>query len=235
MRGQPGPVALARRWHPPVWPQHGCQSPRTLAVPDLFVLRLQLRLPPAQPRFPDARTGALGAFTGLRSEPVPEIDRAQTPKTAIPEDQEEPTIAAAPGAAPRFGFKAAEAKTIVREIVAAVSDWRKAGRQLRLKAFTLDAFASAFEHPPHGRGVSNLITFTAARFSTSLRGFSKEVKISDIGPYRNWGLLTIYNGDEPQIAIFKHPSARDFPGAGASWRSGARCRLRRQAPGQQAT
>jgi serine/threonine-protein kinase HipA len=79
--------------------------------------------------------------------PVPEIDRAQTPKTAITEDGEEPTIAAALGAAPRFGLKAAEAKIIVRGIVAAVSDWRKAGRQLRIKASTLDGYASAFEHP----------------------------------------------------------------------------------------
>jgi hypothetical protein len=69
------------------------------------------------------------------------------PKTPISEYQEEPTIAAALAAAPRFGLKAAEAETILREVLAAVSDWRKTGRQLRLKASTLDAYGTAFEHP----------------------------------------------------------------------------------------
>lgn len=79
--------------------------------------------------------------------PVPEIDRTQTPKTAITEDQEEPTIAAALEAIPRFGIKGTEAKGILREVLAAVSDWRVIGKQLRLKASTLDAYATAFEHP----------------------------------------------------------------------------------------
>lgn len=78
--------------------------------------------------------------------PVPEIDRARMSKTAITEDQEEPTIASALAAAPRFGLKVTESKKILREIFAAVSGWRKTGRQLRLKASTLDAYASAFEH-----------------------------------------------------------------------------------------
>jgi serine/threonine-protein kinase HipA len=79
--------------------------------------------------------------------PVPEIERARTPKTPITEDQEEPSIGAALKAAPRFGLKTAEAKDVVRNILAAVSEWRKVGRQLRLKASTLDAYATAFEHP----------------------------------------------------------------------------------------
>ena len=70
-----------------------------------------------------------------------------TPKTAITEHQEEPTIAAAMTAATRFGLKAGEAKTILHEVFSAVSAWRKTGRQLRIKANTLDAYASAFEHP----------------------------------------------------------------------------------------
>jgi serine/threonine-protein kinase HipA len=78
--------------------------------------------------------------------PVPEIDRARLGKTAITEDQEEPTIASALAAAPRFGLKASEAKQILRIIFTAVSDWRKTGRQLRLKASTLDTYASAFDH-----------------------------------------------------------------------------------------
>lgn len=79
--------------------------------------------------------------------PVPEIDRRHTPQTAITEDQGDPTIAAAIKAAARFGLKTAQAKTILLEVLAAVSGWRKTGRQLRIKASTLDAYATAFEHP----------------------------------------------------------------------------------------
>ncbi len=79
--------------------------------------------------------------------PVPEMDRTRTTKTAITEDQAEPTIAGALAAAGRFGLKAAESNRILREVFAAVAGWRKTGRQLRLKASTLDAYASAFEHP----------------------------------------------------------------------------------------
>ncbi len=79
--------------------------------------------------------------------PVPEIERAQTPKTAITEDQETPTIAAALAAAPRFGLKPAAARIILREVLTAVSLWRKTAKQLRLKSGTIDAYATAFEHP----------------------------------------------------------------------------------------
>jgi serine/threonine-protein kinase HipA len=78
--------------------------------------------------------------------PVPEIDRTQTSKTAISEDRPDPTIAGALAAASRFGLKAAESKQILREVYAAVSAWRKTGRRLRLKAPTLDSYSSAFEH-----------------------------------------------------------------------------------------
>ena len=79
--------------------------------------------------------------------PVPEIDRTQTPKTPITEEQEDPAISVALAAAPRFGLKATAAKVILREVLAAVSGWRKTGRQLRLKAHTLATYASAFDHP----------------------------------------------------------------------------------------
>lgn len=79
--------------------------------------------------------------------PVPEMDRARTSKTGISEDQAEPSIVGALAAGERFGLKAAEAKKILDEVFCAVSDWRKVGRQLRLKASTLDAYASAFENP----------------------------------------------------------------------------------------
>ena len=79
--------------------------------------------------------------------PVPEVDRVSTNKTAIAEDQEEPTIEGVLAAAPRFGLKTTEAKKILREVFTVVSSWRNTGRRLRLKALTLDAYASAFEHP----------------------------------------------------------------------------------------
>jgi len=79
--------------------------------------------------------------------PVPVMDRAHMRKTAISEDQGEPTMEAALAVAERFGIKAAAAKAILREVFAVVSGWRKTGRHLRLPAVTLDAYVSAFEHP----------------------------------------------------------------------------------------
>jgi serine/threonine-protein kinase HipA len=79
--------------------------------------------------------------------PVPEIERTQTPRTAISEAREEPTMAAALAAASRFGLSQTSAKSILGEVVAAVLGWRKIGRKLRLKANTLDAYSTAFDHP----------------------------------------------------------------------------------------
>ena len=64
----------------------------------------------------------------------------------ISEHFDEPSLARALDVAPRFGLKPAAAKTILRKVFEAVSTWRRVGRQLRLKAATLDAYASAFEH-----------------------------------------------------------------------------------------
>jgi len=82
-----------------------------------------------------------------KSTPVPETDRAHMSNTAISEDQVESTVAGALAAGGRFGLKVAESKKILREVFTAVSDGRKTGRQLRLKASTLNAYASAFENP----------------------------------------------------------------------------------------
>ena len=79
--------------------------------------------------------------------PAPEIDRSQTPKTPISEDLEDPTIAAALRAAPRFGLTPQEAKAILREVLEAVSSWRETGKRLGIKASTLAAYQTAFEHP----------------------------------------------------------------------------------------
>jgi serine/threonine-protein kinase HipA len=79
--------------------------------------------------------------------PVPEMDRARMPATPVSEQQEDPGIAAALAAAPRFGLCATAARAILREVFTVVSAWRGIGRELRLKASTLDAYASAFENP----------------------------------------------------------------------------------------
>jgi serine/threonine-protein kinase HipA len=79
--------------------------------------------------------------------PVPEIERAQIPKTAISEDQPPPTIEAALQTAPRFGLKTTTAKAIVAEVHAAVADWRKTAKKLRLPSRTLETYATAFDHP----------------------------------------------------------------------------------------
>jgi serine/threonine-protein kinase HipA len=78
--------------------------------------------------------------------PVPEIDRVHSGKTPISEDPEETSLGGALAVAPRFGIKAPAARTILREVFTAVSAWRSTGRRLGLKATTLDAYASAFEH-----------------------------------------------------------------------------------------
>ena len=78
--------------------------------------------------------------------PVPEIDRARMPKTAVTEEQEAPGVAVALDAAPRFGLRVPEAKAILREVLAAIVDWRQTARRLRLSAGPVAVYASAFEH-----------------------------------------------------------------------------------------
>ena len=78
--------------------------------------------------------------------PVPEIDRTRVSKTPISEVRAEPTLGGALDVAARFGLKPAEARFDLRKVFAAVSAWRATGRALRLKATTLDAYATAFDH-----------------------------------------------------------------------------------------
>ncbi len=78
--------------------------------------------------------------------PVPEMERARVNKMPISEDSEGPSIAAALAVAPRFGINATVALTILREVLTHVARWRIVGRKLGLKAATLDAYSSAFEH-----------------------------------------------------------------------------------------
>ncbi|HTV40687.1 MAG TPA: type II toxin-antitoxin system HipA family toxin [Candidatus Sulfotelmatobacter sp.] len=79
--------------------------------------------------------------------PVPEVDRVYINKMPITEDLAEPAIGIALDAAERFGLGPSESKEILREVFTAVSGWRETGRRLRIKASTLDAYASAFQHP----------------------------------------------------------------------------------------
>ena len=78
--------------------------------------------------------------------PVPQIDRVRVNQTPISEEPAEPSIAGALSVATRFGLKAPAAKAILREVFSAVGAWRTTGRRLRLRAATLDAHGSAFEH-----------------------------------------------------------------------------------------
>ncbi|MBX3747067.1 MAG: HipA domain-containing protein [Verrucomicrobiae bacterium] len=92
------------------------------------------------------RSGHWSLSPAYGLDPVPEMDRAQTPKTAVTEEQEAPCVAVALDAAPRFGLRPAEAKPILREVLAAVVDWRQTARRLRLSKGSVAAYASAFEH-----------------------------------------------------------------------------------------
>ncbi len=78
--------------------------------------------------------------------PVPEIERVRMHQTAITEDGAEPAVAEALAAAPRFGLKKADAKSILKEVFTAVSQWRHTGRRLHIKAASLNAYESAFEN-----------------------------------------------------------------------------------------
>jgi serine/threonine-protein kinase HipA len=89
--------------------------------------------------------------------PVPEIDRARMNKTAISEDHQEPTIAGAIESAARFGLKEKDARAVLREVVSAVTDWRKVGRQLKIKATTLDAYETAFNHALMEEALASII------------------------------------------------------------------------------
>jgi len=78
--------------------------------------------------------------------PVPEIDRVRVNKTPISENPGEDGIAGALAVAGRFGLDESTAKIMLREIFTTVSGWRQTGARLGLKAATLAAYASAFEH-----------------------------------------------------------------------------------------
>jgi len=82
--------------------------------------------------------------------PVPEVERGRGNQTPLDEGVGEPSLELALGIAKRFGLRPTAAKTILREVFVAVSGWRKAGVRLGLPARTLDAYASAFEHPLAG-------------------------------------------------------------------------------------
>ncbi len=57
------------------------------------------------------------------------------------------SIAVALEVAVRFGLKLPMAREILGQVFAAVRGWRDTGKALRLKAGTVNAYASAFENP----------------------------------------------------------------------------------------
>ena len=79
--------------------------------------------------------------------PVPAIDRVTLAQTAIENSGAAPSIEGALAAAPHFDLERKAAKTILREVIQAISGWRKAGERLRLGRGTLAAYATAFDHP----------------------------------------------------------------------------------------
>lgn len=78
--------------------------------------------------------------------PVPQMDRVHMWKTPISEAQEMPGIAGALAVASRFGLRPPEAKTILKEVLMAVSRWRQAAKKLGLGSTTQTEYSSAFEH-----------------------------------------------------------------------------------------
>ncbi len=78
--------------------------------------------------------------------PVPEMERVHLHQTMISEDDAEPRMAAALAVAARFALKPSAARQVLREVLGAVRIWREEGKRLRLKAGTLAAYESAFEH-----------------------------------------------------------------------------------------
>lgn len=78
--------------------------------------------------------------------PVPEMESARTNKTPVSEEHGESGIAVALAMASRFGLKPREARLILKEVFTAVRQWQNIGKRLRLKAATLDAYASSFEN-----------------------------------------------------------------------------------------
>lgn len=79
--------------------------------------------------------------------PVPAIDQVQAAQTPISEETDEPSLQAAFQAAPRFGLKKDQARTVLGEVLSTVAGWRSVGRSLKIKTAILDAYATAFEHP----------------------------------------------------------------------------------------
>ena len=79
--------------------------------------------------------------------PVPEIDRVAIAQTPIDDTGVPASLEGALAVAARFALGLAAAKAIVREVATAVGGWRAVGRRLKLGRSTLDAYASAFDHP----------------------------------------------------------------------------------------
>jgi len=78
--------------------------------------------------------------------PVPEIDRGHGQQTPLSEDRSDFSIDHAMAIAASFGLTAARARTILRELVEVIGDWRQVARKLKLSGPIVAVYASAFEH-----------------------------------------------------------------------------------------
>jgi hypothetical protein len=64
----------------------------------------------------------------------------------LSEDRSDFSIEHAMAIASSFGLTAARAKTILRELIEVIGNWRQVAKRLRLPAPIVAAYASAFEH-----------------------------------------------------------------------------------------
>ncbi len=79
--------------------------------------------------------------------PVPEVERGHGHQTPLSEGSDDFSLEHALTLAESFGLGATNAKTILREVAAAVGKWQQIGKRLRLAAATLASYASAFHNP----------------------------------------------------------------------------------------
>jgi serine/threonine-protein kinase HipA len=78
--------------------------------------------------------------------PVPVDIKQRILTTTINEDDGTASVELALATASHYGLKPAQAKTIMREVGAAVSNWRNAAVGIGLSSHAIDRMSSAFEH-----------------------------------------------------------------------------------------
>ena len=87
-----------------------------------------------------------GGFPGLDLNPVPVDIKARVLTTAIDEDDGTASVDLVVETAEHYGLKPPQARTIMREVGAAVADSRNAATRQGLSKNEIERMASAFEH-----------------------------------------------------------------------------------------